>query len=262
MVNKSEIHTYKYNLEILEVAGSNMFKRAKNAANSFQQETERFIKIFSDYFPSECRILRTYATRIANNHSFTTDEIHLIKYLVDIIDEDFYKRIKRPKIFISHCEKDIAVVESFVDLLSHVGLTPDTLFCSSIPGYNIKQGNGDIYEYLRNEFSNNLFVIFMLSENYYNSAACLNEMGATWILKQKYQSILLPGFDFSQVQGAINPREISFKLDDKKYRNSALGELKNNIIHLLELPDIDSSKWDYQRERFFTQIDNLNSDKG
>ena len=68
---------------------------------------------------------------------------------------------------------------------------------------------------------------------------------------KKYQSILLPGFDFSQVQGAINPREISFKLDDKKYRNSALGELKNNIIHLLELPDIDSSKWDYQRERFF-----------
>ena len=257
MVNKSELNTYKYNLGILVVAGNNMFKRAKNAGKSFQAETERLVEIYSDYFPSECRILRTYAARIANNNSFTADEIHLIKYLVNIMDEDFYKKIKRPKIFISHCEKDITVVESFVDLLSHVGLTSDTLFCSSIPGYNIKQGSGDIYEYLRNEFSNNLFVIFMLSENYYNSAACLNEMGATWILKQKYQSILLPGFNFSQIQGAINPREISFKLDDKKNRNTALGELKDNIIRFLDIQEIDTSKWDYQRERFFSQIDTI-----
>lgn len=78
-------------------------------------------------------------------------------------------------------------------------------------------------------------------------------------IKKEYQNILLPGFDFSQVQGAINPREIRFKLDDKRYRNSALVELKNNIIHLLDLPDIDSSKWDYQRERFFTQIDNIHN---
>ena len=82
-------------------------------------------------------------------------------------------------------------------------------------------------------------------------------MGATWILKQKYQSILLPGFNFSQIQGAINPRDISFKLDDKKYRNTALGELKDNIIRFLDLQEIDISKWDYQRERFFSQIDTI-----
>lgn len=257
MVNKSGINAYKNTLGILEAAGNNLFKRTKNGAISFQGETERFIDMYSDYFPSECRIIRTYAARIANNHGFTEDELHLLQYLVNIIDEDFYKRVKRPKIFISHCEKDIAVVESFVDLLSHLGLTSDTLFCSSIPGYNIKQGSGDIYEYLRNEFNNNLFVIFMLSENYYNSTACLNEMGATWILKQKYQSILLPGFNFSQIEGAINPRDISFKLDDKKYRNAALGELKDNIVRFLDLQDIDTSKWDYQRERFFSQIDTI-----
>ena len=257
MVNKSGIQSYKTSLSAMEVAGNNLFKRINNGTITFQKETERFIDMYSDYFPSECRIIRTYVARITNNHGFTQDEIHLLQYLVNIIDEDFYKRVKRPKIFISHCEKDIAVVESFVDLLSHLGLASDTLFCSSIPGYNIKQGSGDIYEYLRNEFNNNLFVIFMLSENYYNSTACLNEMGATWILKQKYQSILLPGFNFSQIEGAINPRDISFKLDDKKYRNAALGELKDNIVRFLDLQDIDTSKWDYQRERFFSQIDTI-----
>ncbi len=147
------------------------------------------------------------------------------------------------------------IVEKFVDLLSYIGLDNNCLFCSSIPGYNIKQGKGDIYEYIRNEFNNNLFVIFMLSDNYYNSKACLNEMGAAWVLQKKYQSILLPGFEFSQVQGAINPREISFKLDDKIYRNVALGELKNVMVEFLGIQDVDSSKWDYQRERFFAQID-------
>lgn len=257
MVTKDRLHSYQTALKAMEITGSNSFKRMKNGAVLFQAETEQFLNIYYNYFPNECRIIKTYALRIVQKHSFSADELNLLIYLVNIIDEDFYKRVKRPKIFISHCEKDIAVVESFVDLLSHVGLTSDTLFCSSIPGYNIKQGSGDIYEYLRNEFSNNLFVIFMLSENYYNSAACLNEMGATWILKQKYQSILLPRFNFSQIQGAINPRDISFKLDDKKNRNTALGELKDNIVRFLDLQEIDTSKWDYQRERFFSQIDTI-----
>ena len=116
-------------------------------------------------------------------------------------------------------------------------------------------GSGNIYDDLREEFSNNLFVIFMLSSNYYKSAPCLNEMGATWVLKKKYQSILLPGFEYSQIKGAIDPCDISFKLDDKKYRTSALGELKDNIVQFLELDNVDVSKWDYQRERFFSMID-------
>lgn len=257
MVTKDRLYSYRTALKSMEISGNNTFKHMKAGAILFKAETDKFLNEYNIFFPNECRILKTYALKIIKNNSFTTDELSLLQYLVNIIDEDFEKTIKRPKIFISHCEKDIDVVESFVDLLSHVGLTSDTLFCSSIPGYNIKQGSGDIYEYLRNEFSNNLFVIFMLSENYYNSAACLNEMGATWILKQKYQSILLPGFNFSQIQGAINPRDISFKLDDKKFRNTALGELKDNIIRFLDLQEIDTSKWDYQRERFFAQIDSI-----
>lgn len=257
MVTKDGLYSYRTALKSMEIAGNNMFKHMKRGVTLFQAETEDFLNVYYNYFPNECRIIRTYALRIIQKHGFSSDELGLLIYLVNIIDEDFYKIVKPPKIFISHCEKDIAVIENFVDLLSHIGLTSDTLFCSSIPGYNIKQGSGDIFEYLRDEFSNNLFVIFMLSENYYNSKACLNEMGATWVLQKEYQSILLPGFDFSQVQGAINPREISFKLDDKKYRNSALGELKNNIIRLLDLPGIDSSKWDYQRERFFSKIDSI-----
>lgn len=84
-----------------------------------------------------------------------------------------------------------------------------------------------IWEYLYNDL-----VVFMLSKNYYESVACLNEMGATWVLQKQYQTILLPEFDFKDIVGAINLRDISFKLDDKFNRISAMGEFKDNIINI------------------------------
>lgn len=255
MISKLPISEYKNMLAMMEVSGKGLFFNTKNAYLAFQSATEAFANTYKQFFPTECRILRTYALKILNNHTFSSEEINIMKYMVNIIDEDFETKIKPPKIFISHCEKDICIVERFVDLLSHIGISTNQLFCSSVPGYNIKQGNGNIYDYLREEFNNNLFVIFMLSSNYYASVPCLNEMGATWVLKKEYQSILLPGFEYSQVKGAIDPCKISFKLDDKKYRTSALGELKENIVQFLDLSNVDISKWDYQRERFFSFID-------
>lgn len=87
----------------------------------------------------------------------------------------------KPKIFISHSSKDVKYVEPIVELLADIGMTNDNLFCSSIPDYGIPL-NQDIYEYLSSLFSENeLYVIFVLSSNYYGSPACLNEMGAAWV---------------------------------------------------------------------------------
>ena len=80
-------------------------------------------------------------------------------------------------LFISHAEKDSKVVEKFVDLLYDMGVPEKSMFCSSISeiGVPIRE---DIYEYLRNLLDSvHVIPIFMLSDNYYASAACLNEMG-------------------------------------------------------------------------------------
>lgn len=57
-------------------------------------------------------------------------------------------------------------------------------------------------------------------------------MGAAWVLKQDYDSILLPGFDYRQIAGAVNPNRIALKLDDKDINNlkHRLLELKDKII--------------------------------
>lgn len=252
------IYRFKKVLDLMEGVGRRFLS---DGWKEFEVVSQIFVQRFNDNFKTECRIINTYAIRILSSKKYTTDELNFIRYMVNIISEEYEakEKVKSNKVFISHSGEDIKIVEKFVGLLNRIGLNRNTLFCSSIPGFNIRQGSGDIFDYLRSEFcSNNLFVLFMLSQNYYNSVACLNEMGAAWILKNQYQTILLPGFDYKEVKGAINPRDISFKLDDKYNRTSAIGEFKENIINFLQLDSVDSSAWDYMREQFFNEIDNIN----
>ena len=143
---------------------------------------------------------------------------------------------KPKKVFISHASNDKPFVQLIVNLLEDIGLSETEIVCSSIPGYGIPLGK-DIYDWLSEQFQNcDLHIIFILSDNYYNSVACLNEMGAAWVLKQKYDTVLLPEFDFPQIKGAINPQQIGIKLDsDCTELNQRLNELKDSLIDEFKL---------------------------
>ena len=90
----------------------------------------------------------------------------------------------------------------------------------------------------------------MLSNNYYKSPVCLNEMGAAWVLKSEYTSILLPGFEYREIKGAVNPNKIGMKLDDEEeLLKKRLGELKNLISKEfgISVPDM---RWEKKRNDF------------
>ena len=75
-----------------------------------------------------------------------------------------------------------------------MGISEKYMFCSSISeiGVPIKE---DVYAYLRDLLdSEEVIPIFMLSDNYYSSAACLNEMGAVWMKQKDYFTFLLHDF--------------------------------------------------------------------
>ena len=82
-------------------------------------------------------------------------------------------------------------------------------------------------------------------------------MGAAWIKQSAYQSILLPGFDYPDIKGAINPRDICFQLSDKENRKVAMNEFKNRIISYLEMEEIDHTRWERFRDTFFDEIDRI-----
>lgn len=248
-------------LDLMQEVGKSFLSAGK--WKEFEDLSKIFVQRFGNNFPAECRVINVYTIKILGNKRCSADLLDVIRYMINVISEEYEekesKNQRTNKVFISHSQRDIVIVEKFVDLLNRIGLNRNTLFCSSVPGFNIKQGSGDIFNYLKSEFNNNnLFVVFMLSKNYYESVACLNEMGAAWVLKNQYQTILLPRFEYNDIQGAINPRSISFKLEDKYNRVSAIGEFKDNVVEFLQLDSVDSSAWDYSRERFFNEIDNIN----
>lgn len=175
-------------------------------------------------------------------------------YLQDALEEENVLE-KEIKIFISHSSLDVEFVSDLVELLEDIGIRREQMFCSSVPGYGIPLGE-DIYEYLRKEFQNyNLHVIFVLSENYYNSVASMNEMGAAWVLQYKYTTILLPGFDFPQIKGAINPRIIGLKLDaEEDIVKEKLSELKNTIVEEFHLSQMSDIRWEKKRDNYLKNI--------
>lgn len=158
------------------------------------------------------------------------------------------------KIFISHSSTDAEYVEQIIQLLNDIGVpkNKDSIFCSSFEGYGIPLGER-IYDYLKDQFNQNILVLFILSDNYYNSTPCLNEMGATWVSTRDYQSILLPGFEFSRINGAIDPTKICFRVDDLQKLNS----FKDKILDKFKLPNIDGSIWERDRNKFVAAIQKI-----
>ncbi|MBD5099711.1 MAG: TIR domain-containing protein [Clostridiales bacterium] len=162
---------------------------------------------------------------------------------------------KPAMIFISHSTKDKEYATALVNLFESMGLDEDTVFCSSVPGYDVKLGN-DIYEHLRNLFqTRDLHIVYMLSKNFYNSPASLNEMGAAWVLKNEVTSILLPGFSFDEMKGVVDNREIAIKLDvDEIELKDKLNQLYETIINEFKLKKKSSTLWECKRDSFIKRV--------
>ncbi len=165
--------------------------------------------------------------------------------------------VKKPKVFISHSSNDVKYIIPFVEFLADLGLSDKTMFCSSIPDYSIPLGE-DIYNYLKSQFNEyNLHVIYLLSKNYYQSPACLNEMGASWVLQNTYITVLLPDFDFPDIKGAISPRQIGLKYkESQEMLKTHLCDLKKQLLELFSL-SIPDNRWEVKRDSFIKAISDI-----
>ena len=162
------------------------------------------------------------------------------------------------KLFISHSSIDKDYIKALVELLEDIGMPEGSIVCTSVPGYGIP-GGAKIYDWLRDQFLQcDLRVIFALSKNYYESPACLNEMGAAWVTKATDTLLLLPGFSFSDIKGCIDPREIGIKLDGEQGElNHRLNELKDTLLQEYSLPALSQAKWDRHRATFIDTVQKI-----
>lgn len=120
------------------------------------------------------------------------------------------------KIFISHSSRNAKYGQAIVDLLSGVGVNSNQIIFTSNDAFGIPTGQ-NIFKWLKDRIVEKPHVIYLLSPEYYSSVACLNEMGAAWIVENQHTIIFTPQFKPSSPEfqnGALDPREMGFKINN------------------------------------------------
>ena len=120
------------------------------------------------------------------------------------------------KIFISHSSKDKFYGDALVKLLTGLGIQHDKITYTSNDAYGIPNGK-NIFDWLKSKIQEEPHVIYLLSPEYYKSVACLNEMGAAWMMGDKRTIIFTPGFDLDKdfIEVTLDPRKMGIDIDKK-----------------------------------------------
>lgn len=160
---------------------------------------------------------------------------------------------KSPMVFISHSSKDKDFANALVNLLESLGMNNTNIFCSSVNGYGIPLSE-NIFDTLRSLFEkHNLFVLFIHSPRYYESPVSLNEMGAAWVLKSDFCSLLTSDMEFNQMTGVVNNNSISIKVDSED-APAHLNELKDKLASVFNLKSINGTQWERKRKEFLDSV--------
>jgi hypothetical protein len=161
-------------------------------------------------------------------------------------EEGTYERI-----FISHSSKDKDIVEELIDIIESIGITPTQIFCSSFDGYGIPLGS-NFLETIKAEINKNVLVLFILSNNFYESPISLCEMGATWVLAKDHIPVIIPPFKYDDVEGVI-PLTQGLAINDEL----KLNLLRDKLIENFNLPTQQVSIWERKRDRSISRINQI-----
>lgn len=172
-----------------------------------------------------------------------------------VADDTNLEEKNTPLIFLSHCSKDKKYGDALEKLFAGMGIKSEQLIYSSHPLHKIPLDK-NIYEYLRSAFERKLFVIFLWSNDYLESPACLNEMGAAWVTQSEYTNIYVPTFDFNNPkyrQCAVDRDKMGAVLNGNSNCKTSIIELKDKVAEMFSL-DIDEKEWTYVLDQFMDDI--------
>lgn len=188
--------------------------------NEFIEELNN-VKIFEDYYKVRKKIeicdpmaLINVPNSALNSHLKSRDinfslELELTKYAINNIEPTNATLTSEIKIFISHSSVDAEIGEKFLDALIDLGVNEQNIFYSSRYHTGVKLGK-DFHKVVKDALNSSRIVIFLLTRSFYKSAACLNEMGACWMMGKEILPILLDGLTYQDMKGFIDSHYIAY----------------------------------------------------
>ena len=99
-------------------------------------------------------------------------------------------------------------------------------------------------------------MIILWSDNYLESPACLNEMGALWVVQAEYTNIYVPDFSFGNPkyhQCAVDTRKMGAVLNGDQHCKASMIELRKKIQNMFGLSE-DEQKSYYLLDEFIKAI--------
>ncbi len=160
-----------------------------------------------------------------------------------------------PIIFISHSSSDKKYGDALRKFIVGLGVKDEQLIYTSHELNGIPMDK-NIYEYLRENFDNKVFMIILWSNTYLESPACLNEMGAAWVTQSDYTNIYVPDFEFGNPkyhECAVDTRKMGAVLKNDGHCKTKMIELKNKILKMFNL-EIDEKHFKVLLDEFMKEI--------
>lgn len=159
------------------------------------------------------------------------------------------------KIFISHSHLDGDFAYEVINFLEAIGIPSENIFCSSAHGYGVPLGD-DFLSVIKKWLKDDVVVIFLLSQHYYQSPVSLCEMGASWISAKKVFPIIIPPLNFSDFKGVF-PTTIAFMINE----SIKWIEIKEELEKIFEIKGKRDAIWERKKEEILKRIGKLINSK-
>ena len=233
------------------------YNSACQALPSLLQEVTNLIKVIPDEFEAQKQFIALDSVHCLTGSGINyygvgslARDLDNLNVIVNVkpLSKEIEKRKACKKIFISHSSKDKEIVDAFITLLTRgAGLSQDDIFCTSIDGMKIKNGE-DIRKHIQENVNYADFAILLVSKSYKESEVCLNEMGAVWAIDKKVKAYVFPDLQEASVGWLINDKAAE-KLNDE----TALASLYEELQQFYKLP-LSLPRWTAQAKAFFEKF--------
>ena len=121
-----------------------------------------------------------------------------------------------------------------VDFLVGTGIPKKAIFCSSLPGNDVRER---ISVEVKSALESSAVNIAILSRDYYRSAYCLNEAGVLWYKKNRVILIALPEINESNMCGFLNSDYKLTRLDS----DTDISSIYDTVAEEVLLPQASAS---------------------
>ncbi len=124
-------------------------------------------------------------------------------------------------VFISHSSVNKEIAEHLSAYLIRVGVKEKNIFCSSIMGQGV--GNGEkLNAAIGKAIRKSKLIIYLLSHDFINSSYCMEELGVGWYLAQYHKAmcfyLVLPDISLSELNGFVNSKIDKFSFVDPEQK--------------------------------------------